>query len=144
MWQHKLGNHSLPTVRQCRHHMARALQWISHDVPWSQNGLTSSGGGIGLIPCVGRFAGDFVGSATGIMTCFAAASLSTLTIAIAWMAYRPFFSIMLLGVVGGSVYMMKKRAATARLHVRKDSNHGADNCKPHLQPSTCQRRHCLE
>ncbi|EJK77532.1 hypothetical protein THAOC_00631 [Thalassiosira oceanica] len=54
-----------------------------------------------VIPCIGRLAGDLIGGASGIMTCIVAAALSTLTIAIAWLAYRPFFSIMLLGVVGG-------------------------------------------
>ena len=75
------------------------------------------------IPSVGRFAGDLVGGASGIMSCIVAGALSALTIAIAWLAYRPFFSIMLLGVVGGVVYMMKKRAATnfGRKDGRKDS-----------------------
>jgi len=75
------------------------------------------------IPSVGRFAGDLVGGASGIMSCIVAGALSALTIAIAWLAYRPFFSTMLLGVVGGVVYMMKKRAATnfGRKDGRKDS-----------------------
>mmetsp|Transcript_6172 Transcript_6172/g.13948 ORF Transcript_6172/g.13948 Transcript_6172/m.13948 type:complete len:489 (+) Transcript_6172:303-1769(+) len=79
------------------------------------------------IPCIGRFAGDLIGGASGIMTCIVAAALSTLTIAIAWLAYRPFFSIMLLGVVGGLVYMMKKRAAATELGDRQDSSNDATN-----------------
>mmetsp|Transcript_6182 Transcript_6182/g.13988 ORF Transcript_6182/g.13988 Transcript_6182/m.13988 type:complete len:168 (+) Transcript_6182:1142-1645(+) len=94
-----------------------------------------------VIPCIGRLAGDLIGGASGIMTCIVAAALSTLTIAIAWLAYRPFFSIMLLGVVGGLVYMMKKRAA-AKLGDRQDSFNDARNIS-----GTCknrQRRLCLE
>mmetsp|Transcript_6173 Transcript_6173/g.13953 ORF Transcript_6173/g.13953 Transcript_6173/m.13953 type:complete len:234 (+) Transcript_6173:1121-1822(+) len=80
-----------------------------------------------VIPCIGRLAGDLIGGASGIMTCIVAAALSTLTIAIAWLAYRPFFSIMLLGVVGGLVYMMKKRAAATELGDRQDSSNDATN-----------------
>jgi len=66
------------------------------------------------IPCVGRFAGDLMSGATSIATCFAAAALSTLTIAIAWLVYRPLFSFFLLGIVGGLTYLTRKRVDEKR------------------------------
>lgn len=61
------------------------------------------------IPLVGRCAGDLMGGATSLVTCLAAAVLSVLTIAIAWLAYRPLLTFTLLAIVGGLVYVMKKK-----------------------------------
>ena len=66
------------------------------------------------IPLVGRFAGDLMGGATGIVTCIVAAALSILTIAIAWFAYRPLLTFVLLAIVGGLGYIMKKKVDATR------------------------------
>lgn len=66
------------------------------------------------IPFVGRFAGDLMDGATSIVTCIAAAALSTLTIAMAWLAYRPMFTMLLLAIVGGLIYVMKRKVESNR------------------------------
>jgi len=66
------------------------------------------------IPFVGRFAGDLVGGATSIVTCIVAAALSISTVAIAWFAYRPLLTFFLLGIVGGLIYLMKRKVESKR------------------------------
>ena len=66
------------------------------------------------IPCVGRFAGDLMSGATSIATCIAAAALSILTIAIAWLMYRPLLTFFLLCIVGGLTYLMRRRVDEKR------------------------------
>lgn len=72
------------------------------------------------IPFVGRFAGDLIDGATGIVTCIAAAIFSILTIAFAWFAYRPLFTFFLLAIVGGLVYFMKRRVDSKRTDTNYD------------------------
>jgi hypothetical protein len=55
-----------------------------------------------------------MGGATGIVACIVAAALSILTIAIAWLAYRPLLTFMLLAVVGGLFYIMKAKVEAKR------------------------------
>ena len=66
------------------------------------------------VPCIGRFARDLMAGATGMVACLVAATLSLLTIAIAWLAYRPLLTFTLLAVVGSLVYVMKTKVDTKR------------------------------
>ena len=66
------------------------------------------------IPLVGRCAGDLMDSATGLVNCTVAAVLSMVTIAIAWLAYRPLLTFFLLAIVGGIVYFMKRKVDVNR------------------------------
>mmetsp|Transcript_3659 Transcript_3659/g.8080 ORF Transcript_3659/g.8080 Transcript_3659/m.8080 type:complete len:420 (+) Transcript_3659:216-1475(+) len=66
------------------------------------------------IPLIGRFAGDIMGGATSLVTCIVAAALSILTIAIAWLAYRPLLTFTLFAIVAGLVYFAKNRVDVNR------------------------------
>mmetsp|Transcript_3002 Transcript_3002/g.5504 ORF Transcript_3002/g.5504 Transcript_3002/m.5504 type:complete len:423 (+) Transcript_3002:202-1470(+) len=66
------------------------------------------------IPFVGRFVGDLMGGATTIVNCIVAAALSISTIALAWFVYRPLLTFSLLGIVGGLVYLMKRKVESKR------------------------------
>jgi hypothetical protein len=66
------------------------------------------------IPCIGRFAGDLMSGATSVVACMAAGALSILTIAIAWLAFRPLLAFFLLAIVGGLVYLMRQRVDDKR------------------------------
>ena len=62
------------------------------------------------------FIGTIVGKGTGFVAFIVAAICSLVTIAIAWIAYRPILAISLLVVAGGCLYLFisKKKAATAQ------------------------------
>lgn len=66
------------------------------------------------IPFVGRFAGDLMSGATGVVNCIVAAILSILTIASAWLFYRPLLTFFLFGIVAGLVYVAKKKVDATR------------------------------
>ena len=66
------------------------------------------------IPFVGRFAGDLMSGATGVLNCIVAAILSILTITSAWLFYRPLLTFFLFGIVAGLVYVAKKKVDTTR------------------------------
>ena len=66
--------------------------------------------GLDGIPCIGRFAGNLMGGVTTIAACTVAAALSTLTIAIAWVAYRPLLALLLFAIVGGLLYIAQRKA----------------------------------
>jgi len=59
--------------------------------------------------------GTIVGKGTGFVAFIIAAICSLVTIAIAWIAYRPILAISLLVVAGGCIYLFisKKKAAAA-------------------------------
>lgn len=55
---------------------------------------------VGTIPCLGFEPGTLIEYLTGCIAFFVALALSTITIAVAWLFYRPMFSIILLSIVG--------------------------------------------
>ena len=48
--------------------------------------------------------GDVVGAGTGIIALLAGLALSSITIALAWIGYRPLIALVLLGVGAGAVF----------------------------------------
>ena len=58
--------------------------------------------------------GSIVGAGTGIIACLLAAILSLLTIAIAWIVYRPLLGIILLAVAVGLTAAIRSRMKAAR------------------------------
>ena len=60
------------------------------------------------------FLGDLIGSGTGFLSFVLASILSLITIALAWLAYRPVLGCLLLAVVGYLVYLVIKRKKAAK------------------------------
>jgi hypothetical protein len=62
------------------------------------------------------FIGDLVGMGTSMISFVAAFTLSTVSIALGWFAYRPFLSLGLLTAAGGAAFYLfqKKRQAAAK------------------------------
>ncbi len=64
-----------------------------------------------LIP----FIGDIIEVGTGIIAFLVALPLTLITIAIAWLFYRPLIAIPLLIIAGGAIYwLIKKKKAAAK------------------------------
>lgn len=58
--------------------------------------------------------GDVVGMGLGLVAFLVAGCCSLVTIALAWLAYRPVLSIGLLLLAGGAFYLLRKRAAVTK------------------------------
>lgn len=56
------------------------------------------------------FIGTVIGIGTGFLAFFAASAVSAITVAVAWVAYRPLVGIGLLAVAGLAVFFLVKRA----------------------------------
>ena len=59
------------------------------------------------------FVGNLVGAGTGFAAFLVALALSSVTVAIAWFAYRPLISVPLLAVAAGGLYLLKTKARRA-------------------------------
>ncbi len=58
------------------------------------------------------FPGSIVGAGTGILSCLIAAPFAFLTVAVAWLRYRPLIGISLLSLAGlaaGLIFILSKR-----------------------------------
>lgn len=60
------------------------------------------------------FLGNVIGAGTGIISFLIAAVLSLITIALAWVVYRPIFGIILLAVAVGLIVLVKGKLGTAK------------------------------
>ncbi|MCW5200176.1 TMEM43 family protein, partial [Desulfobulbus sp. F1] len=60
------------------------------------------------------FLGNVIGAGTGIISFLIAAVLSLITIALAWVVYRPIFGIILLAVAVGLIILVKGKLGTAK------------------------------
>lgn len=56
------------------------------------------------------FIGSIIGAGTSLVAFLISAICSLITIAIAWLFYRPIMGILLLAVAGGLIYFLKKKA----------------------------------
>lgn len=78
-------------------------------------GLKMVLGPLGVIGDVVPFVGSIVRMGTGFIATMAGLALGTITIAVAWLFYRPILSIILFAIIGGGVYgaiwWRRKRAA---------------------------------
>lgn len=79
-------------------------------------GLKMFQGPLGVIGDVVPLLGSVVRMGTGFIATVVGLALGTITIAVAWLFYRPILSIILFAIIGGSVYgalwWRKKKAAT--------------------------------
>lgn len=60
------------------------------------------------------FVGNLVGAGTGFVSFLSAVALSSLTIAVAWIFYRPLLAVALIAVTVGSLVLIRKRLSTSR------------------------------
>lgn len=58
--------------------------------------------------------GDFIGIGTGILAFLIATPVALITVAVAWLFYRPVLGIILLAAAGGLLYLLIKKRATAK------------------------------
>jgi hypothetical protein len=91
-----------------------ALTWILRAVGLAMMtiGISCVFAPLAVVADVIPFLGDLVRMGTGIVAFLIALPLSLITIAVAWIAYRPVLGISLLvvaGVVGGTVYIRSRR-----------------------------------
>lgn len=61
------------------------------------------------------FIGSIIGAGTSLVAFLISAICSLVTIAIAWLFYRPFMGIVLLALAGGLVYFLKKKSDEKKL-----------------------------
>ena len=56
-----------------------------------------------VVPCIG----NIVEAGTGVISFLVAGAVAAVVIALSWLAYRPLFSLFILAVVGGLVYLVQ-------------------------------------
>jgi hypothetical protein len=59
------------------------------------------------------FVGNIVGAGTGMVSFLIALALSSLTVAVAWIVYRPLLAVVLIAVTVGCVVLLRKRMGKA-------------------------------
>jgi hypothetical protein len=87
--------------------MTWILRLVGFLVMWA--GLALILNPLKVIADVVPFIGDIIGMGIGLLTVLIALPLSLLTIAIAWIFYRPLLGIALLALAGVAVFMLVKR-----------------------------------
>mmetsp|Transcript_53039 Transcript_53039/g.103771 ORF Transcript_53039/g.103771 Transcript_53039/m.103771 type:complete len:444 (-) Transcript_53039:281-1612(-) len=109
------GKHSADDMFQTAKENNRALAWILRFVGWLVMfiGLQLIVGPLtvlpDIVPCIGPFLGDLIGCALCCVNFLISSALSLLTIAIAWLIFRPWIGIpLLIGalvLIGGAIFI---------------------------------------
>ncbi|MHB2021408.1 MAG: TMEM43 family protein, partial [Candidatus Xenobia bacterium] len=109
----KTGTHSADEMFKAAMEQNNVFTWILRFVGWLVMfiGLSMIFSPIQTFGSVIPFVGDILGMGTGIFAFVIASTLSLITCAIAWVAYRPLLGIGMLAVAGGIFFVMKHHGA---------------------------------
>lgn len=113
------GTHTAAEMFQAAEDANKVLTWVLRVVGWILMflGLLLIFKPIAVFADVLPLLGNMLGAGLGIFSFFIASGLALVSIAIAWVAYRPLLGISLLVLAGGAIYLLirrgKKVAATA-------------------------------
>lgn len=109
------GTHTAAEMFQAAQDANKILTWVLRVVGWLLMffGLLLIFKPIAVFADVLPLLGNMLGAGLGIFSFFIASGLTLVTIAIAWLAYRPLLGISLLVLAGGAIFLLARRGRKA-------------------------------
>jgi|CXWL01.1.fsa_nt_gi hypothetical protein len=110
------GTHTAAEMFKAAQDANKVLTWVLRAVGWFIMflGLLMIFKPISVVGDVVPIIGSMLGAGLGAFAFLTSAVLSLVTIAVAWLAYRPLLGISLLALAGGALFLLLRRGAKAK------------------------------